>query len=86
MNTHEQLTQLIQDASQNYLKHAGKHGKMLRDLGFAFEKPMLLAALSYFDHNLSYCAKALGISRTTLYKKLKLHNIFIKEKESHNIE
>ena len=75
MNTHEQLTALIEEATHTYLKHAGKYGKILYDFNRALEKPIIVTTLSYFNGNLSLAAKALGISRTTLYKKLNFHNI-----------
>jgi Fis family transcriptional regulator len=34
------------------------------------EKPLLESALTYYDHNQSKTAKALGLSRSTLRKKL----------------
>ncbi len=39
------------------------------------EKDMILAALEKFDYNKSNVAKALGISRTKLYKKLKEYGL-----------
>ena len=39
------------------------------------EKEMILAALEKFDYNKSTVAKALGISRTKLYKKLKEYGL-----------
>lgn len=79
MHNHKKLTVLIQDAAQVYLKHAGSYGKMLYDLNLAFEKTILETTLNHFNDNISTSAKALGISRTTLYKKLDLHRITYKK-------
>ncbi len=75
MSNHEQLTELIQQAAKIYLKHAGTYGKMLYDLNTAFEKTILEVTLQHFKNNISLSAKALGISRTTLYKKIAFHKI-----------
>lgn len=75
MNTHDKLTALIEEATVTYLKHAGKYGKILYDFNRAIEKPIIITTISHFNGNLSLAAKALGISRTTLYKKLVFHNI-----------
>ena len=75
MHDHDKLTKLIQKAAQIYLKHAGAYGKMLYDLNTAFEKTILETTLEHFNYNISLSAKALGISRTTLYKKLAHHKI-----------
>ena len=39
------------------------------------EKPLLVAILKHTDNNQSKAAKALGISRTTLKKKLQLYKL-----------
>jgi transcriptional regulator of acetoin/glycerol metabolism len=43
--------------------------------GTPSEKEEILAALAKFNNNMSQTAKYLGISRPTLYKKLKQHGI-----------
>ena len=75
MHDHNKLSALIQQAAKIYLQHAGAYGKMLHDMNASFEKTMLEATLSHFSQNISMSAKALGISRTTLYKKMAFHRI-----------
>jgi DNA-binding NtrC family response regulator len=75
MNDHQKLTQLIELAADKYLKQAGTSGKLLLDFNIWFEKTLIRSTLSHYDHNLSETAKALGISRTTLYKKIQRHSI-----------
>ena len=75
MGDHKKLTYLIQKAAKTYLKHAGPCGKLLKDLNSAFEKTILETTLKHFNHNISLSAKALGISRTSLYHKIKVHKI-----------
>ena len=75
MHDHNKLSGLIQQAAKIYLKHAGTYGKMLYDMNASFEKTMLETTLLHFDQNISVSAKALGISRTTLYKKMAFHRI-----------
>lgn len=69
----KQLTLLIQKSTKLYLKQAGPCGKLLKDFNHAFERTIIETTLQYFNYNLSLSAKALGISRTSLYKKLNHH-------------
>lgn len=73
--SHEKLTKLIQKAAKEYLRQAGSYGKLLKDFSRAFEKILIQTTLEHYDHNLSASSKALGISRTSLYKKIKLYNL-----------
>ncbi len=75
MNDHQKLTHLIEKSVQRYLKQAGTSGKLLYDFNNYFEKTILQSTLEHFDHNLFQSAQALGISRTTLYKKLEKYSI-----------
>ncbi len=75
MNDHQKLTQLIEKSVQQYLKQAGTSGKLLYDFNNYFEKTIIRTTLMHFNHNLFLSAQALGISRTTLYKKLEKHSI-----------
>lgn len=73
--SHEKLSKLIQKSAREYLRHAGSCGKLLKDFNKAFEKMLIQTTLDYYHNNLSQTAKALGISRTSLYKKIKIHKI-----------
>ncbi|MDC3180521.1 helix-turn-helix domain-containing protein [Gammaproteobacteria bacterium] len=75
MNDHQKLTHLIENAVEKYLTQAGTSGKLLYDFNTYFEKTLLVATLAYFDQNLTQSAKALGISRTTLYKKIETYSL-----------
>lgn len=75
MSEHKQISTLIQQSAENYLDKAGHCGKLLKDFNRAFEKVIIETTIGYYDNNLSLASKALGISRTTLYDKLKLYNI-----------
>lgn len=75
MSDHKRLTYLIQKACKTYLQHAGAYGKLLKDLNQAFEKTIIKTTLAHFNQNISLSAKALGISRTSLYQKIKHHKL-----------
>jgi|GEM_PF-5165431 transcriptional regulator with PAS, ATPase and Fis domain len=76
--SHEKLTQLIQKASRKYLKQAGPYGKLLKDFTQEFEKIIIVETLDYYSNNLSLSAKSLGISRNSLYKKIKSYNLILR--------
>lgn len=73
--SHPQLKQLIKKSAKQYLKQAGTYGKLLKDFHYAFEKILIETTLSHFEGNVSLSAKALGISRTSLYKKIDLYKL-----------
>ena len=73
MNQHQHLSQLIQQASLKYIEQAGACGKLLSVFTHEFERIMITTALEYHKGNYSATAKSLGVSRTTLYKKIKIH-------------
>ena len=75
MSDHKRLTYLIQKSARTYLQHAGPCGKLLRDLTISFEKTIIETTLAHFKNNISLSAKALGISRTSLYQKIKHHQL-----------
>ncbi len=69
MSQHKKLRLLIQQATLNYLRQAGTAGKLLSVFTQTFEKIIIQTTLEYYEGNYAKTAKALGISRTTLYKK-----------------
>ncbi|UTC24444.1 hypothetical protein MMH89_04325 [Candidatus Comchoanobacter bicostacola] len=75
MNDYQHLQRLITQATQRYLEHAGTSGKLLHDFTHNIEKNIIETTLSFCEGNYSTTAQSLGISRTTLYSKLKKHNI-----------
>ena len=74
---HYSLAQHIKDLFQNYIKSLqGESPCDIYNLFLSeFEKPFLEAILSYTRHNQSRAAIFLGISRGTLRKKLKQHDL-----------
>lgn len=74
---HYSLSQHVKDLFGNYVKTLnGETPRELYELFLGeFEKPFLEAVLSYTRHNQSKAAIILGISRGTLRKKLKEHDL-----------
>jgi len=74
---HYSLSQHIKDLFANYIKTLnGEAPHELYELFLGeFEKPFLEAVLSHTRHNQSKAAIILGISRGTLRKKLKEHDL-----------
>ena len=70
MNEHDKLKLLLEQAAQKYLAQAGTSGKLLHDFNQSFEKTLISLTLKHYNNNHSQAASALGISRTTLYKKI----------------
>lgn len=69
------LQSLIKQSAKLYLKEAGAYGKLLKDFNRVVEKVLLETTLAHFKNNISLSAKALGISRTSLYHKIEYHKI-----------
>ncbi|MCP8352323.1 helix-turn-helix domain-containing protein [Candidatus Synchoanobacter obligatus] len=75
MSSHQNLQQIITQSATQYLQQAGTSGRLLYDFNKAFEKIIIETTLNFYQNNISSAAKALGISRTSLYKKIKHHNL-----------
>ena len=69
------LFDLIRDSAHQYLDRAGPCGRLLKDFNKAFERTLIETTVQYYNQNISLASKALGISRTTLYDKMKQYNI-----------
>lgn len=71
------LSDHVRQSVENYFAHLNGHESSgLYHLVLAeVEKPLLETALKYSDFNQSKAAKILGLSRSTLRKKLELYDI-----------
>jgi len=74
---HYSLAQHVKDLFQNYIKSLqGETPCDIYNLFLSeFEKPFLESVLTHTRHNQSKAATFLGISRGTLRKKLKQHDL-----------
>lgn len=74
---HYSLAQHVKDLFQNYIKSLqGEAPCDVYNLFLTeFEKPFLESVVAYTRHNQSKAASFLGISRGTLRKKLKQHDL-----------
>lgn len=74
---HYSLAQHVKDLFQNYIKSLqGETPCDIYNLFLSeFEKPFLESVLAHTRHNQSKAATFLGISRGTLRKKLKQHDL-----------
>lgn len=71
------LSETVKQSVTNYLEQLDGHDAVnLYQMVMAeVEKPLLEAALEHFGHNQSKAAKALGLSRSTLRKKMDLYGM-----------
>ncbi len=71
------LSDHVRHSVEDYFAHLNGHDSSgLYNLVLAeVEKPLLETALKHSDHNQSKAAKILGLSRSTLRKKLELYGI-----------
>ena len=71
------LSEYVKQTVTNYLQQLGGHDAVnLYEMVMAeVEKPLLEAALEHLGHNQSKAAKALGLSRSTLRKKMDFYGL-----------
>ena len=71
------LHEYVTKALEHYFIHLGDHQPIdLYNLVIkAVEQPLFKAIMTYCDDNQTLAANALGISRSTLRKKLKCYNL-----------
>ncbi|MPV86388.1 helix-turn-helix domain-containing protein [Ostreibacterium oceani] len=78
MKKSHQIDKEIQKAVKQYFKHTTRHqGLLYQEMIQQVEKALINSVLEQTQNNHSLCAHVLGISRTTLYKKLNALNIQI---------
>ena len=69
--THVTLSDIVEQTLEAYFEHLGNTPSELYHLVMEqVEQPLLASTLAYTEGNQSRTAKILGISRTTLRKKL----------------
>ncbi len=71
------LSEYVKQSVSNYLHHLDGHDAVnLYEMIMAeVEKPLIEVALEHLGHNQSKAAKALGLSRSTLRKKMDFYGL-----------
>lgn len=71
------LSEHVRQSVEDYFKHLNGHDSsgLYQLVLTEVEKPLLETALKHSDFNQSKAAKILGLSRSTLRKKLELYGI-----------
>jgi len=69
------LRECIARAVQRHLEHAPRTADLYRLVLAEVERPLLSEVLAHVDGNQSRAAQILGLSRTTLRKKLREHGL-----------
>ena len=73
----EPLGSAVRTSLELYFKNLNGHkpGNIYQMVVAEVEKPLLIAVMEYVDGNQSRAAQVLGISRSTLRKKLKVYDL-----------
>lgn len=76
-NTNHTLSDHVRQSVEDYFAHLNGHDSsgLYQLVLTEVEKPLLETALKHSDFNQSKAAKILGLSRSTLRKKLELYGI-----------
>lgn len=74
---HEPLSDCVRNALENYFDHLDGHGSqdLYRMVMEEVERPLFTCVMSHLGGNQTRAAELLGISRSTLRKKLALYGI-----------
>lgn len=75
--TNESLRECVRDALKSYFKHLGdQEASGLYQMAMSeVEEPLLATVMQHTGGNQTRAARVLGISRSTLRKKLAQHNL-----------